>query len=236
MEKGCFMALKYTIAFHQGAAYQSLQLAHTDLKPRLSSGYSPTNGYVYDGWAYMMRTPDSKIALLYFENECQSNIVVNGLNANATYRAQWYNTCTGEWIPMNASGTLTASSGGSITLPDYPVVTRPAGTADWAAKLTDTSMPVHIAGAPNNQPQSGAVCRLVVAGSSITIVASSQDVISVDLLTLNGRVVRHLHNGLLAGGSRTMHLDGPDMAPGAYLFEVRQSTRVVASRVVVTYR
>ena len=115
----------------EGSLYQSLEPVSENLNPR----YSPANKtYNLDGRAHMMRTPDKKLCYLYFEGKC-NKATVSGLLANQTYEAKWYNPRTGVWSDIG-SGSLTADSGGVVTMPNFPgSLTQTANNTDWAAKL-----------------------------------------------------------------------------------------------------
>lgn len=113
----------------EGGEYRDLLLASDDLKPRRSPG-SKDDGL--DGWAYMMRTANKRLALLYFENGCDKPVIEN-MVPNGTYRAEWFDPRTGQWSNVG-NGVLGADSKGRITMPDFPGnVTR--SNTDWALKL-----------------------------------------------------------------------------------------------------
>lgn len=119
----------------EGPLYQDLVVANQDLTPDQSPGFSEST---LEGWAHMMRTPDKRLVLLYFENKCVPNIIISGLNPNTNYKAQWYNPINGDWLPMNgaagANGIVTSDTAGKLTIPSYPSRTNSTIT-DWAAKL-----------------------------------------------------------------------------------------------------
>jgi len=119
----------------EGAGFQNLTLASNDLSPRKAIG-SFDDGL--DGWAYMMRTTDKKIAFLYFENGCALSIKVAGMLPKTDYIARWFNTWTGTWIPMG-TGTITTDSLGVFVLPSYPKRSNAVNVNDWAAKLVRSS-------------------------------------------------------------------------------------------------
>jgi hypothetical protein len=113
----------------EGSDYRDLLLASDDLRPRRSPG-SKDNGL--DGWAYMMRTTNKRLALLYFENGCDRPVIEN-MVPNGTYRAEWFDPRTGRWSDVG-NGVLGADSNGRITMPNFPGnVTR--SNTDWALKL-----------------------------------------------------------------------------------------------------
>lgn len=110
----------------EGARYQQLDLATTDLRPRMAPG-APADGL--DGWSYMMRTPDRTFALLYFEKGALRP-ALRGFAPNATYEWRWYHPQTGQWEPPL---TLTAGSDGELSTPEFPAGKSP----DWAAKVLE---------------------------------------------------------------------------------------------------
>lgn len=113
----------------EGAAYHNLLLAGDDMEPRKSTG-AEDNGL--DGWAYMMRTTDKSLALLYFENGCDKAVLSN-MAPNKTYKAQWFEPRTGKWSNVG-NGKLTADGKGSITMPNFPGNLK-RSDKDWALKL-----------------------------------------------------------------------------------------------------
>jgi hypothetical protein len=112
----------------EGARYQQLVLASKDLQPRKVVG-SRDDGL--DGWAFMMRTPDKVLALLYFESG-SARATVAGLAPATSYRWTWFDPRQGKWrTPI----TLTATRDGALSAPRFPGSVGRA-TTDWAAKLT----------------------------------------------------------------------------------------------------
>ena len=71
----------------EGASYTKLQLASDNLIPRKSEGSHPKG---LDGWAFMRKQPDSKLAMVYFENECEVP-VISGLLPNKKYVFEFIN-------------------------------------------------------------------------------------------------------------------------------------------------
>ncbi len=131
-------ALKYTSAGYmqwlrnfilsEGARYRDLLLASDDLTPRKAEG-SPARGL--DGWAFLMRTKEKDLGLLYFENKARRVRAANW-SPNAAYRFAWYNPRTGQWLdPIRVS----ADAQGNLQLPPFPGG-REAAEIDWAAKIT----------------------------------------------------------------------------------------------------
>ena len=111
----------------EGAAYQHLELAREDVRPHKAPG-APEDGL--DGWSYMMRTPDRRLALLYFEHEAVRP-TLHGFAPGASYSFQWYHPTTGEWGP---AARVTADGAGTLRAPAFPEAPeRPF--ADWAAKV-----------------------------------------------------------------------------------------------------
>ncbi len=49
----------------EGVRYRELRLASQDLHPRKAEGAAEDD---LDGWAFMMRSADGQLALLYFED------------------------------------------------------------------------------------------------------------------------------------------------------------------------
>jgi hypothetical protein len=111
----------------EGDRYQALEPCHTDLHPQKAPG-SPERGL--DGWAYMMRTKEKDLALLYFEN--QSVLPeITGFMPGGSYSFQWYNTVTGEWFDKVI---IRADEGGKLVIPAFPDEKNPS-VIDWAGKI-----------------------------------------------------------------------------------------------------
>ncbi len=110
----------------EGKAYQHLQLASADLLPRRAPESSDDG---LDGWAFMMRTADRSLALLYFEVKALRPRLV-GFTPAARYRWAWFDPRSGRW-----TGTLdlTSAADGTLDVPPFP---GGAATLDWAAKVT----------------------------------------------------------------------------------------------------
>lgn len=112
----------------EGPKFQELLLASDELHPRKSKD-SKKDGL--DGWAYMMRTPDKTLAMLYFEN--QSEIpALSGFMPKSAYKLNWFDPVQGEWLP----GTITVESdeNGKIELISFPGNKRVADK-DWSLKI-----------------------------------------------------------------------------------------------------
>jgi hypothetical protein len=80
----------------------------------------------------MVKTPDKKLILIYFEQKAQKQIISN-LAKNARYRASWFNPMDGKWIDFEGAYAQTDSNG-TFTFPDFPDGGMYA-IQDWAAKL-----------------------------------------------------------------------------------------------------
>jgi hypothetical protein len=111
-----------------GDRYQLLEPASADLAPR-SAPEATSDGL--DGWAFMMRTPDQGLALLYFEDKALSPRV-RGLAPAGLYSWSWFDPRTGEWSPEIP---LSAGADGALAAPPFPGGGARADR-DWAARLT----------------------------------------------------------------------------------------------------
>jgi len=112
----------------EGAEFQNLQLASSDLLPQKSEGSQPDG---LDGWAFMMRTPDKKLAMLYFENKCEIP-TISGFIPDTEYQLNWFNPETGEWIEKQR--TDSSDENGTIYLESYPDGEK-ISTKDWSLKI-----------------------------------------------------------------------------------------------------
>ena len=112
----------------EGARYQQLEPASTDLHPRTAPG-AVADGL--DGWSFMMRTADRGLALLYFEQKAVS-AQLTGLAPNARYRWEWFEPRDGRW---SEARPVSADAGGVLAAPPFPDGAARAAQ-DWAAKLT----------------------------------------------------------------------------------------------------
>ena len=79
----------------------------------------------------MMRTPDKKLAFLYFENESVVPSLYN-FNVNSKYTFQWYNPENGEW---GKKILIEADNSGILQTPDFPEKGN-RKFSDWAAKIS----------------------------------------------------------------------------------------------------
>lgn len=112
----------------EGAAFQQLLIASTDVHPRETRGSEP-NGL--DGWAFMMRTADKNLAILYFETECEIPSI-SGFITNSKYVLKWFDPITGEWI--KESETVQSDDSGTILLKAFPGG-RMFSNQDWSLKI-----------------------------------------------------------------------------------------------------
>lgn len=113
----------------EGARYQELLLASTDLEPRTAASATADG---LDGWSFMMRTADRTLALLYFENKTAATRV-HGLNAGASYQWTWFDPRSGTW---RESTRMRADRDGTVLVPAFPSVDATVAQEDWAAKLS----------------------------------------------------------------------------------------------------
>jgi hypothetical protein len=112
----------------EGDRYQQLEPASSDLRPRMRPD-APEDGL--DGWSFMMRTADRRLALLYFEEKATRPRVA-GLARNAGYTWRWYDPRQGRWLVPVA---LRSDREGSVRAPAFPGGASRA-ERDWATKLT----------------------------------------------------------------------------------------------------
>ncbi len=111
----------------EGGDYQRLELARQDVHPNKAPD-APEDGL--DGWAYMMRTPDKKLAFLYFENE-SGLPTLHSFIPDSDYSFQWYHPVIGQW---KESVLIRADDNGVLRVPDFPNGQDRASN-DWAAKI-----------------------------------------------------------------------------------------------------
>jgi hypothetical protein len=111
----------------EGARYQELELASSDLDPRGIAG-ALADGL--DGWGFLMRTPRRDFALAYFENQAP-RARLRGFSPNQRYRWQWFDPRTGTWA---AAINVQADASGVLLAPVSPGGKSPA-SADFAAKI-----------------------------------------------------------------------------------------------------
>ena len=121
--------MQYLRAFvlSEGARYQQLTLATADLRPR-ASAKAVAEGL--DGWCYLMRTPDKRFALAYFEMK-SAPPRITGMAAKTRYRWLWYDPLNGHW---GKAVVVAADAQGELKAPAFPDPKR-----DWAAKILAAS-------------------------------------------------------------------------------------------------
>src|SRR5690606_1561134 len=112
----------------EGKRYQDLVPAIDQVVPRKAPG-SPEDGL--DGWSYIMRTAETDLALLYFENQAVLP-QLQGFLPGEAYNLEWYDPVNGAW---QGALSITASRDGTLILPDFPEGEAVA-SRDWAAKIT----------------------------------------------------------------------------------------------------
>lgn len=122
-----YMAPLRNFVLSEGAAYQELELARDDLRPNAAPGAHP-NGL--DGWSYMMRTPDRRLALLYFEHGAV-HPTLHGFAPGAAYTLRWVDPASGERL---APVALAADADGVLRPPPFPQTDR--RYTDWAATIS----------------------------------------------------------------------------------------------------
>jgi hypothetical protein len=125
---GRYMQHLKTFMLSAGARYQDLQLATTDVQPAKAPD-SFEDGL--DGWSFMMRTADQRLAFLYFERGAIRTSLKN-MAASATYHLTWFNPRTGEWL---AQVTVETDTQGQMRLPVFPEG-KDEAVEDWALKIT----------------------------------------------------------------------------------------------------
>ena len=127
-ESGKYMRHLRTFVLSEGDRYQELQPASDQVVPGKAPD-APETGL--DGWAYMMRTPDKAMALLYFENRSVLP-VLKGFIPETDYLIRWFEPVTGEWQePVR----VRADDRGNLEISAFPCGQNPS-SADHAAKIT----------------------------------------------------------------------------------------------------
>lgn len=111
----------------EDAAYQELQLASENLHPGKGRHSHPGG---LDGWAFMMRLPDQKLAMLYFENGCEIP-AISGLLPESEYRLDWFDPILGEWLEVRGQKT---DPHGILKLSVFPSGEKKS-KRDWALKV-----------------------------------------------------------------------------------------------------
>lgn len=126
-ESGDQMQHLRTFVLSEGARYQDLVLATTDLDPR-SIPDALADGL--DGWSFLMRTPAADFALAYFENKALRP-KLKGFTPSARYSWRWFDPRTGTW---SKDLSLRSAADGSLQPPPFPQG-KDQATADIAAKV-----------------------------------------------------------------------------------------------------
>lgn len=108
--------------------YQDLILASNDIHPRKSKGSQPDG---LDGWAFMMKTQDKKLAMLYFENKCEIPSI-SGFIPNKEHELTWFDPLTGLW---KDSLKMLTDDEGNISLKEFPDGEN-ISLKDWSLKIT----------------------------------------------------------------------------------------------------
>ncbi len=126
-ESGAQMKHLRDFVLSEGARYQELTLANTDLQPRSIPG-ALADGL--DGWSFLMRTPGKDFALAYFENKALSPKLA-GFTAGANYHWSWFDPRDGEW---SRARTVKADATGVLAAPPFPSGGGQA-VGDIAAKI-----------------------------------------------------------------------------------------------------
>ena len=113
----------------EGSSFQKLQLASENIHPRKSI-YSQADGG-FDGWSFMMCTPEKDLAMLYFESK--STIpYLTGLLPDKEYKLSWFNPINGKWLEDFLM--LVTDAEGKLQLklfPDQEIISN----QDWSLKL-----------------------------------------------------------------------------------------------------
>ena len=119
-----FMQYLRDFVLSEGVRYRDLVPAADDLHPR-AGARAVADGL--DGWSYLMRTPDRRFALAYFEWKAVPPRIA-GMPAGGRYRWIWFDPQTGRWSkPLGVA----ADAQGVLRAPAFPDVKR-----DWAAKIS----------------------------------------------------------------------------------------------------
>ena len=126
-QSGSQMQYLKKFVLSEGARYQQLQLASSDVSTRRTQNASDTG---LDGWSFLMRTEDKSFALAYFENKAQSAQLSN-FKPKTRYDWIWFDPRTGDWSKPVA---VTTDAQGAITTPPFPASGHQA-TLDVAAKI-----------------------------------------------------------------------------------------------------
>jgi hypothetical protein len=111
----------------RGAVYQQMVPSRSDLRPS-AAAESRDDGL--DGWGFCLKSPDRRLAFLYFEQASQIPTVTN-LAPASRYGLRWYDPRTGEWLPESTAAT---DAEGELALDAFPGGHRMA-PADWALEI-----------------------------------------------------------------------------------------------------
>ncbi|MCB0753761.1 MAG: hypothetical protein KDC52_19970, partial [Ignavibacteriae bacterium] len=122
--------MKYLNSFvlSEGEKFQDLLPSREDVIPNKAPD-SPLDGL--DGWAYMMRNSLKDFALLYFENNSVTPILLNFIPLKEYY-FEWFDTKNGKW---HKKEIINADSKGKLILPKFPF-DQNVSSRDWAAKIS----------------------------------------------------------------------------------------------------
>jgi hypothetical protein len=112
-ESGAQMQHLKTFVLSEGARYQDLRLASTDLSPR-SIPEALADGL--DGWSFLMRTAQRDFALAYFENKALRP-TIKGFQPGKQYAWRWFDPRSGAWSEPIA---LNAGNDGALLAPSFP--------------------------------------------------------------------------------------------------------------------
>lgn len=126
-ESANYMQYLRDFILSEGEAYRDLEPARQDIQPYKAPD-APEDGL--DGWAYMMRTPDKRLTLLYFEHGCVTPSLHQFI-PGASYALQWYHPVTGEW---QEAEQIKADRKGVLHIPGFPEGGNRT-YRDWAAKI-----------------------------------------------------------------------------------------------------
>lgn len=129
-ESGFYMQKLKAFIMSEEGDYQNLELASHQIHPRKAPD-APENGL--DGWSYMMKTPDSSLAMLYFEIG-SALPTLSGFIPGRHYLLEWYNPVLGSW--SNAI-SLDSDKSGYLTLESFPGQSD-SSLRDHAAKIKIT--------------------------------------------------------------------------------------------------
>jgi hypothetical protein len=130
------------------------------------------------------------------------------------------------------TGTKTTDSLGALVLPAYPTRANSTNTNDWAATLAVKSN-TGTEGRTFNMPRRP---LMEVDHNTVRVYLQSRSEVTIDLVTMNGKRVKLLNQGILPEGSRTFSLDKIDLPNGVYMFRLLAGERVSSERKVIVNR